>query len=418
MHYLLTPVGSAGDVHPYLGIGRELRRRGHEATLLASEPFQAAAERAGIGFVGIGSREQFDLITRHPDLWHPQRGMRLVLRTIAETLRPIHEALDSLYEPGRAFLVGHPLALATRTFEDVTGAPAATVHIAPGIFRSEYVPPVMIPGRELTHAPRWLKRGLWWLTDRAFLDRWITPDLNAWRRELGLPPVRRVFQDWIHSPKGAIGIFPDWFAPPQPDWPPQVRLTGFLLFDDPDEGPIDPQLEAFLDAGDPPIVFTPGSANRQAPRFFKAGVGAARSLGRRALLLTAYPEQLPGDLPETVMHVSYAPFSQVLPRCAAIAHHGGIGTCAQGLAAGIPQLTMPMGFDQPDNAARLQRLGVGRWLTPPRFTSQRVAATLGELLESTEVTEACRDYRSAIEASDAIADTCRILEDLARGEHS
>ncbi|MGD2217074.1 MAG: glycosyltransferase [Gemmatimonadales bacterium] len=411
-HYLLTPVGSAGDVHPYIGIGRELRRRGHDVTLLAGQPFSTTAQRAGLDFVCGWSAEDYEAVTHHPDLWHPIRGLRFVLQNVGGMLQQTFATLSELYQPGRTILVGHTLSFATRTFEEKSGALAATIHIAPSAFRSGYLGPAIGPGRDLSSAPRWFKNGIWWLADRLMIDPTIAPTLNAWRAELGLPPVSRVFDSWLHSPRRTIGIFPDWFGPPQPDWPPQVRLTGFPLFDEADDHVLDPELEAFLAAGEPPVVFTPGTGNRQASPFFETAVGAARSLERRALLLTQFPEQLPDDLPATVKHVPYAPFSRILERCAALVHHGGVGTCAQGLAAGIPQLTMPMGFDQPDNTARLHRLGVGNWVLPRKFTAKRVARALRSLLDNRETAAACRKYAEAIHSVDAVARTCDFLEEL------
>ena len=100
------------------------------------------------------------------------------------------------------------------------------------------------------------------------------------------------------------------------------------------------------------------------------------------------------DSPPTAHHEAFVPLSDVLPRCAALVSHGGIGTLAQGLAAGVPQLTMPMGFDQPDNATRLERLGVGRWVVPSKFDGDRVAATLRVLLEDGRTTPAAASGRN------------------------
>ena len=161
MHYILTPLGSSGDVFPYLGIGRELRRRGHDVTVLAAEPFRDASERAGLAFASGGSHDEYDAITHHPDLWHPRRGMRLVLRLISGALREHYATLSDLYEPGRTVLLGHPLALVTRTFEEKHRVPAASIHIAPGVIRSEFVAPVFEPGYDLSRAPCWYKRGLY-----------------------------------------------------------------------------------------------------------------------------------------------------------------------------------------------------------------------------------------------------------------
>ena len=130
------------------------------------------------------------------------------------------------------------------------------------------------------------------------------------------------------------------------------------------------------------------------------------------MLLTRYAGHLP-PLPPNAHHEEFVPLAQVLPRCAALVSHAGIGTLAQGLAAGIPQVTMPMGFDQPDNATRLDRLGVGKWLVPSQFTGARLSATLGALLDDPRVAAQCQNYASQIRARHALDETCDLLEQLA-----
>jgi UDP:flavonoid glycosyltransferase YjiC (YdhE family) len=209
------------------------------------------------------------------------------------------------------------------------------------------------------------------------------------------------------------GLFPEWFGPPQPDWPKALRLTSFPLYDESDrQTQLAPDLQRFLSDGPPPILFTPGSANQQADAFFREAIGAVTQLGRRALLLTQYPSQLP-TLPAGVHHERYVPFSAVLPQCAAFVHHGGIGSLAQGLAAGIPQLTMPMGFDQPDNATRLARLGVGRWVLPGDFNAAHVAAALGALIDDRGVSDACARWSRQLKQEHALDRTCDLLERVA-----
>ncbi len=412
MRFIMTPVGSSGDVHPFIGIGRALKARGHEVAVISAEPFADLARRAGLLFHQGASTEEFDAVTKNPDLWHPRRGLQIVLHEVATRLRSGYRCVEELYEPGRTVLVGHALSFFTRVFQEVHGAPAATLELAPSIFRSNYAQPAFVPGRDASGWPAWLRQSVWWAVDTLLIDPAIAPVLNTWRRELGLPPVRHVLRDWLHSPMRIIGLFPDWFAPPQPDWPAALRLTGFPLFDDPDAAALPDPLARFLESGSPPIVFTPGSANQTAERFFEAGLDASARLGRRVLLLTRYPRQLP-PLPPTAHHEPFVPLSALLPRCAALVSHGGIGTIAQGLAAGIPQVTMPMGFDQPDNATRLRRIGVGRWVLPSAFDGPRVASTLAELLGDPEVERSCRRWADAISGRRAIEETCDLLEQLA-----
>jgi UDP:flavonoid glycosyltransferase YjiC (YdhE family) len=214
------------------------------------------------------------------------------------------------------------------------------------------------------------------------------------------------------SPLRVLGLFPDWFGPKQSDWPPQTLLTRFPLYDEGENLPVPEGLERFLDEGAPPLVVTPGSANCHAREFFAAAVRACAGLGRRAVLLTRFPEQLPVPLPAGVRHFDYAPFSRVLPRAAALVHHGGIGTVAQGLAAGIPQLVMAMSHDQPDNGNRVRGLGVGEYLYPRAFTPDRVEAALQGLLASASVGEACRECRERIRSQMSAEEVVGLLEEV------
>lgn len=413
MRFLLTPVGSSGDVHPFVGVAERLTARGHAVSILSAEPHRDVVERAGVDFVPIFSAEDYLAATHDPDLWHPLRGMTKVLEMALLGLEPTWAALEQRYIPGTTMLVGHPASFATRAFEEKTGAPAATIHLAPSSIRTCHQFPALPPGVDISRLPRWVKRGLWVAVD-AVLDPQAVPALNRWRAGKGLPPVRRIFNDWINSPRATIGFFPEWFGARQPDWPARFHHAGFPLWDDPDAPPPGQDLERFLAAGPPPVVFSPGSANRQASAFFAAAAGALRQIGRRGLFLTGFPEQLPRELPDSILHCSYVPFSAVLPRSAAFVHHGGVGSLAQGFAAGVPQLIMPMSFDQPDNALRAERLGVARWLMPGRFTAQRVARALTGLLRDPMVARAAAECRNRLRHVDGLAQAADHLELLAR----
>jgi rhamnosyltransferase subunit B len=411
-HFLLTPVGSSGDVHPFIGIGRMLRERGHDVTILTAEPFRHICEQSGLQFMQLHSQTEFDDITKNPDLWHARKGLTLILRSLASALRRHYELIESAHQPGRTVLVAHALAFAARIFEDGHRVPAATVHLAPSIFRSDYHQPASIPGVDFSTLPAWVTRSAMWLIDRLLLDPQIVPAINDLRRENGLPPVSRLFNRWIHSPQRAVGLFPAWFAPMQPDWPAQLRLTGFPLYDEADAHDLGEDLRSFLDAGSPPILFTPGTANRAAHEFFVAALDATKRLQRRALFVTRYPEQLPQGLGAGVRYEQYVPFSSVFPHCAAVVHHGGIGTCAQALAAGVPQLVMPLAFDQPDNATRLTGLGVARWIRPRDFRGERAATQLAALIDQPSVLDRCHHWAAQVRHADALTDTCRLLESL------
>ena len=417
MNVLLFALGSHGDVHPFVGIGLRLRQRGHHVAVATNEYFKPLVEHANLEFIECGTAAEYTRLATDPALWHPAKSLKAVFGGTARYLRPMYEIARDFAQRDDAVIAASSLAIGARIAHDKHGFPMASVHLSPSIFQSVHEPPTL-PGLNLftPWAPLWLMRGLYSAIN-GVVDSVIAPAVNDLRRELGLPPVRGVIRDYWHAPQRVIALFPQWFAAKQPDWPAQTRLTGFPLFDEPDLSPISSELDAFINAGDPPVAFTPGSAMWQGRKFFDASVDACVRLNRRGLLLTRHRDHLPDKLPPNVIHVHYAPFSQLLPRCAAFVHHGGIGSTAQALAAGVPQLVTPFTHDQPDNAARVARLGCGVIVTPRRYTGRRVADALERLIGGRDVAAACQATKARFAGVDAIGQTCDLIEQL-RGERS
>lgn len=411
MHLLMTALGSYGDVHPIVGLGAAMRARGHQVSVISNPHFRSVVESAGLDFVGLGTVEDYEQLSDDPNIWHPTRGPLLVLkRGVADILRELYGVIESNYQPGETLLVAHCLDLSSRVFQEKHGAPLASVIFAPLIFRSSNAPPRMGSSLMDGRVPRWFRRFQFWVVDRLVIDRLIGPELNGLRRELGLAPVRDIMRSWFFSPRLVLGLFPEWFAPAQPDWPPNTHLTGFPLWDQAAADGLPAEVAEFVDAGTPPIVFTPGSAMAHGRSFFQAATDACRRLNRRGILLTKYSDQIPADLPEGVRHFDFVPFSQLLPRAAALVHHGGIGSCAQALTAGIPQLVMPMAFDQPDNVARLERLGVAASLQPKKFRGPAVARTLDEMLSDKKMQRACDRWAQKCDSARSLTESCNLLE--------
>ncbi len=368
---------------------RRCAARGHRVTFLINEYFGPLVRGLGFEMVPLGEAHLFEEAMREPDLWHPKRAFGVVARGIIEHIQLAYPRIVELCGQGEGegegeiVAVGGSLAFSVRLAQEKLGIPAVTVHLQPGVLHSDEATPTYPGLGSMRWWPRWFKRAVFNLVFARAVDPHIAPGLNAFRAGLGLPPVQDVLRRWIHSPERVIGFFPAWFGPPQPDWPPNLKLVGFPLYDERDATPLPDELARFLDEGPPPIAFTPGSANIHGRPFFEAAMDACVRLGRRGLLLTRHPEQLPGgSFPEGVRHVPYAPFGLLLPRVAALVHHGGIGTSAQGMAAAVPQLVMPLGHDQFDNAARMQRLGVARTLLPRHFQGPVVARELDRLLKA------------------------------------
>jgi len=346
---------------------------------------------------------------RNPRIWHPLHGTRTIIDlAIRPLLEPVYRSILDHQTPGQTLICGSSLAFGARVAQEAQGIPLVSVHLSPMLFRSDFEGP-RLPVLPVHRGPAWFRRLQWRLID-GVSDRVICPWLNEFRGRLGLPPVRGVFREWMHSPLGLVAMFPEWFAPQQRDWPPQTRLAGFPLYSE--EGVVEPSPDVtrFIEAGTPPLVFTPGSANVFGRDFFVAAAEACQRLGRRGLLLTRFPEQMPTALPDGVRHVDFVPFRWLLARSALLVHHGGIGSMSQALAAGVPQVIMPMGFDQCDNAARVERLGVGKSLPPRRFRGPAVAEMIRGLLDDSAVATRCRDVAARLADADGLELACDEVE--------
>jgi len=376
MRILVAAIGSHGDVHPFVGVGLELKRRGHEVTALLNETFRDLALRAGFGYLPLGTREQMLEMLRSPDMWRSSRTHRLRARFLPLPMRLTVETIEA---GGFELVVAHPLLLGARVAEERGLAPLVTLLPSPAVLESAFETP-RFDGDALVRAlPRPLRRLALGFREWRMADRKLLGPVNRFRGKFGLQPLRRGVFRWRLSARRVIGLFPDWFAGEQPDWPPQARTSAFPLYDETEESALPPGLPEFLDAGDPPVVLAPGTAMLQNRDFFASSLAALARLGKRALLLAPDPSEVPSPLPESARAFPYVPFGSLLPRASAIAHHAGIGTCAQALAAGIPQLLKPVAYDQFDNADRVARLRCGVVLPHRRYDAASAERALRSL---------------------------------------
>jgi rhamnosyltransferase subunit B len=409
---LIATIGSHGDVHPIMALGLGLQRRGHHVTLIASAYFESLVRDAGLDFIGLGRPEDYAQTVENPDLWHPTKAFEVIVEYgIRPSIRPIYDIIAE-QDRDNTIVVASSLVFGARIAHEKLGIPLVTHHLQSSLIRSVYDPAVngnvVLPG----WWPHWLIRGYYRFLDMVFMDRLLAPETNRVRADVGLPPIKSLFGDWMHSPQKVLCLFPDWFAPPQPDWPPNTELVGFIRYDGAEKSTMPPELEEFLQAGEPPIIFTPGTAMQHGRSFFTASVQAAQLLGKRALLLSRHRDHIPTDLPDTIRYFEYVPFSQVLPRAAALVYHGGIGTLAQAMAAGIPHLVMPLSHDQPDNARLIERLGVGTSLLPKNYTATAVVEKLDYLLKETAVQATCRELASRIDFEQSLRKACEVIEQV------
>jgi UDP:flavonoid glycosyltransferase YjiC (YdhE family) len=346
---LLITLGSIGDLMPFLAVAERLRARGHRCVIASNAGYAQLVQAAGFPFAIIWQRSQ---------------------QSLDEVIRR---------DPARAWEV----------VRDQMFVPAAEPTLA---FIAEFArrePSIVLASWSAFGATRARAQ-----LGVKLVTAWLSPyPLSAHRGAAGPSDVD-------------IALFPRWFASvPEP-----VQQAGFPLFEDALVPGLPPEVETFLSAGPPPVILTPGSFMRQARAFFEAGLKACAALGQRAILLTPYADQVPA-LPGWARHFPYIALQRLAPRAAALIHHGGIGTAAQGLRAGLPQLLAPVFFDQFDNAAHLETIGVGRRLADPSDASI-VTAALEEML-SPSVQERSRALRTYFGEDDPLAVVCDTAESLA-----
>jgi UDP:flavonoid glycosyltransferase YjiC (YdhE family) len=418
-HIVIATVGSLGDLFPFLAIGAQLRARGHRVTVATHATHQGPIEQAGLAFADAsGMPEPQDRAAFTAHAFHRWRGPRFVVHDVAALdvrasyakLAPLCAEADVLITTTLAFagqILGEQLSAGGRLRW-------LSAVLAPAGFLSACDPPAtgiaLLDGFVRGSPRRW--HALQRVAERVTLP-WTAP-VRAFRRELGLPAQSSLgdpFYRGQHAPQGVLALFAPLLGRPQPDWPTPVHLTGFARYTQP--ATLAPALQAFLDVGPPPLVFTLGStAVHINADFLRESLAAAVRLGQRAVLLTGSQQmraQLPGELPPGVHAADYAPHAALFARASVIVHHGGVGTSAEALHAGKPMLVVPHGFDQPDNAARLQRLGVARVLPAHRYHCAGASADLRALLEQPAHAEAASCAARALRGIDGAYAAAKII---------
>jgi UDP:flavonoid glycosyltransferase YjiC (YdhE family) len=418
---VLSTIGSLGDLHPFMAVGLALRARGAFVTIATAAEYRAKVERAGLGFHAI--RPSFEDLQRDLGMDREQLTRAMLARNDFLLRRLIMPYVRASYEDMLAALRGADLVLTSslsfgaRLAAERCAVPWLAVVLQPLMFLSAYDPPA-IPGAEFLGsllrmlgptATGWALRAV-----KRALAIQLKP-VRELRRQVGLPPAAAnpLFEGQFSS-EGAIGLYSPMLGGVRDDYPRPTELAGFACFDsdDGDASALEPSLEAFLGAGRRPLVFTLGSLIVNSPgSFFRESLAAARILNERAVLLVGEnaAAAYAGFASAQVHVAAYAPHSLLFPRAEAVVHQGGIGTLAQALRSGRPQLIVPFYADQIDNAARAQRLGVARSLAPARYDAGSAVRILGALTSDADLLQRARGVREVLLREDGAGETARIV---------
>ena len=363
-NFILLTQGTGGDLHPFIQISLGLLQRGHTVTLYTQTCFGEEIIRYGIDFVPVDaplSPEQKNLFETAAQTQGlpPSAG---VSPQIWATCLNVFESIKERNIPGETTLVSnYNLNLVCQNMAEALGMSFVEIYPAP-----YFVMKMGVVHHMYTHD---------------------TVLFNRYREQMDLPAVHD-WRVWLLAQPHKLGLWPEWFAPNDPNWIFKVTPVGFVWNVEFETGELPEAVRQFLADGEPPVLITHGTSEPFKPEFFGASVEACRLLGRKALLVTKFEELVPADLPSCVKWFDYVPFASLLPHISAIIHHGGIGTLNQSLAAGVPQVVLGYGYDRPDNGMRVQRLGTGAFLPSVRWRSDLVADALSRVT-SGEVYERC-----------------------------
>lgn len=418
MRIVLATFGTFGDVNPLIALALELKRRGHRPAMAVPEMFRSKIEPLGVSFFPVRPDQDQNDKRLVALIYDRKKGTEYGLRKfLFPALRQSYDDLLAAVEAdgGADLLLTGELAYAGPIVAEKTGIPWASYVLAPFSFFSAYDSPVLPPYPNLAKAQLVVPK-LGHVVSRFarhVTRRWPEPVYEL-RRELGLDQGKDPIFDAKHSEKLVLALFSRVLGEPQPDWPENTLITGFVFYDgDAGHAELPAELDQFLSAGPPPIVFTLGSAAvLHAGDFYEQSAEAARILNQRAVLLVGNdPENLPRvPISGNICIAKYAPYSKLFPRAAAIVHQGGVGTTAQALRAGKPMIVMPYSHDQPDNARRVRRLGVAKVVQRKNYTAERAARMLSGLLADPRYSQRASDVERELNAENGLETACNALE--------
>jgi sterol 3beta-glucosyltransferase len=377
MRITMFAAGSRGDIQPCVVLCAGLQRAGYRVRLAAPADFAAFVGAYGVDFHPLrGNVQEIMASETGRDFMetggaNPLKSIRAIRAMIGPVIQQMaDDAFEACRDADALICLGVLCAFGQSIAE--------ALHIP----ILDFEPTPLLPTGAFP-APSWpVQRNLgrWhnYMSGRAMLRviwMWYRPFVNDFRRRLGLAP--HGYTDFFHALRSTpmLSAYSTHVIPHPMDWPATVHITGYLFPDGIPDWQPPPDLTAFLDAGDPPVYVGFGSMGGSNPEEL-AGIAMKALLmsGRRGVLVTGWGGLRPAMVPEQVFVVDSAPHGWLFPRMAAVVHHGGAGTTAEGLRAGCPSIIVPFAFDQPFWGARIAEMGLGPAPIPKKaLTADRLA---------------------------------------------
>jgi rhamnosyltransferase subunit B len=417
---IVTTFGSTGDLNPFVALGLALRSKGHDVCFAVEANFQQQVSLLGFPVRVLTGDQREALGPYHHQIFNsdqPLTSLKLLLdRYILPTLPAKVAELREICQEAD-LLVSVASQFAAAIVAELLQIPWVSVILTPSTLPSASIAaqplpvPLPAPLQRLSNRFSWFLGGM-------FLRQVVDKPVNRLRRTFQVPPRSNLMWTGNLSSRFTALAVSSALVPRPDDWPEYVQITGFCFWDGSVDWRPPETLEAFLHGGKPVVAVTAGTVAPEERALFvpyyQVSIESILACGARALLINAPETSVSPEQREDVLNVPFAPFSQVFPTCAAVIHHGGIGTIAQCLRAGVPSLVVPGGMDQPFNAAQVMQRKAGVWIPRKRYTARRVEQALKALLCIPTYQEQARKIQAQVMHEDGVAALCAAVERVLR----
>jgi UDP:flavonoid glycosyltransferase YjiC (YdhE family) len=419
----IITIGSRGDVQPYIALGKGFKHAGYEVRLLTHGAFADAVHDEGLDFadLGVDPRTVMEQVMQEAGL--AKRSSRVALfRQVAFMRQALRIAQPLLYEGAQRCwqatqdvdaVLFNPLGVyISIPLAHKRGIPAFAANVQP-ITPTREFPSVLFPP-----APVWLAplRSSYNRLSAKVVERVRWP---MYRGSMG-KAVHGVLGTPLRSPLAQMRReqTPNFYGfsahvlPRPVDWPNFCHVTGYWYLDTNADWSPPSELEAFLQAGPPPVYIGFGSMRGADERdLTKEVVRALENCGQRGILLTGWGAITHESLPETIFAIDEVPHDWLFPRVAAVVHHGGSGTIGAGLRAGLPSLIVPFIGDQSFWGRQIFTRGLGpRPLEYTRLSAEALAQAITTMVTDQAMRKRAAEVGKQIRAEDGVGNVVRLVE--------
>ncbi len=413
MKIAIAASGTRGDVQPYIALGKGLQQAEHRVRVLTSDDFEALATDAGLEFCSTGSSIEAML---QSDEWRKtmESGnfIKILSQMTAEMKRRAHDLalkMPVLFEDTDLIVTGVGGMGGTFSIAEKLGIPMIQAYVFPFTPTDAFSSPLTtsLPlGRVFNRLSFHVMRQILWQSVRI-------ADVNI-RRELSLPaasfwgPYRSLRQK---SSPVLYGYSPHVLPRPD-DWDTRTHVTGYWFLDPSSAWTPPADLVDFLQAGPAPVYIGFGSMGSRNPEeVTRLTLRALDLTGQRGVLASGWGGLHQADLPSTVHMISSIPHSWLFPKMAAVVHHGGAGTTAAGLWAGVPSIIVPFFGDQPFWGQRVAALGVGPSPIPKRrLTAEQLAQAISQSVSDSAMRQRAATLGEKIRAEDSVGGAVSLIQ--------